>query len=156
LIYTMGNLIWHDWARFLTITACVYSIWAGYWGLFYRKFFWDFIGGVLRNPGGLQPPKSAAPFIAVIVKVPLVQISVILSSTFLLALDWPAPFMKKLPIYRSWVFRIVVLLFQSFMAILFYQGTNGAIWSLIAALAYMRAQVRGELMPEEKGHRGKA
>ena len=30
------------------------AIWAGFWGLFYRKFFWDFVGGTLRDPGGLQ------------------------------------------------------------------------------------------------------
>lgn len=30
------------------------AIWAGFFGLFYRKFFWDFVGGTLRDPGGLQ------------------------------------------------------------------------------------------------------
>lgn len=30
------------------------AIWSGFWGLFYRKFFWDFVGGTLRDPGGLQ------------------------------------------------------------------------------------------------------
>ena len=67
----MGELVWHEYARFTALTAsiCVSSsplttiaglyihldaVWAGFWGLFYRKFFWDFIGGILRNPGGLQ------------------------------------------------------------------------------------------------------
>jgi len=150
----MGNLVWHDWARLLNVTACIYTIWAGYWGIFYRKFFWDFVGAVLRNPGGLQPPASAAPFVAVIVHAPVLQIFVIITSTLLLLLDWPAPFMKGLPVYRSWVFRIVVLLFQAFCAILFYQGTNGAIWSLVAAIAYGRAHALGEVMEEEKPARG--
>ena len=30
------------------------AIWASLWGLFYRKFFWDFIGGTLQDPGGLK------------------------------------------------------------------------------------------------------
>ena len=69
---TMGNLIWHEWSRFVSLTAsiCTYlqismqpgfadswfpdAVWAGYWGIFYRKFFWDFVGGTLRDPGGMQ------------------------------------------------------------------------------------------------------
>ena len=69
----MGNLIWHDFARYVSLTAtvCEYdpfcmpctpinsvdtadTIWASFWGILYRKFFWDFVGGVLRAPGGLQ------------------------------------------------------------------------------------------------------
>jgi hypothetical protein len=70
----MGNLVWHEYARLVSITASVCAwhrgidsdntrinitpsldaVWASFWGLFYRKFFWDFVGGVLRNPGGLQ------------------------------------------------------------------------------------------------------
>lgn len=30
------------------------AVWAGYFGIFYRKFFWDFVGGTLRDPGGMQ------------------------------------------------------------------------------------------------------
>ena len=30
------------------------TFWAGFWGLIWRKFFWDFVGGTLRDPGGLQ------------------------------------------------------------------------------------------------------
>ena len=69
----MGNLIWHEYSRLISITAsicelplvsniilhfnlvfAVDAIWAAFFGLFYRKFFWDFIGGTLRDPGGLQ------------------------------------------------------------------------------------------------------
>lgn len=40
---------------------------------------------------------------------------------FILALEWPLPLMKKLPIYRSLVVRILLLVFQAFLTILFYQ-----------------------------------
>ena len=30
------------------------TFWAGFWGLIWRKFFWDFVGGTLRDPGGMQ------------------------------------------------------------------------------------------------------
>lgn len=36
------------------------------------------------------------------------------------------------------------------------QGTNGAFWSLIAVMAYTRAQVLGETMEEAKNNRGRA
>lgn len=35
------------------------------------------------------------------------------------------------------------------------QGTNAAIWSLIAIGCYTRAQILGETMPEAKENRGK-
>ena len=69
----MGNLIWHEYSRFVSITAscCEWhamipdcgrdltvratdAVWASFFGLIYRKFFWDFVGGTLRDPGGLQ------------------------------------------------------------------------------------------------------
>jgi len=67
----MGNFVWYEYSRYVSLTACVCefagigfkkyvlmtgidTIWASFWGMFYRKFFWDFIGGTLRDPGGLQ------------------------------------------------------------------------------------------------------
>jgi len=152
----MGNLIWHDWARYVSITASIYGVWAGYFGIFYRKFFWDFIGGTLRDPGGLQAPPSAAIFITVIVKAPIIQILVMLSCLTMLALEWPLPLLKNLSIYRSLTLRAVFLLMQASLAILFYQGTNCAFWSLIAAFGYARAVALGEQMEDAKGNKGSA
>ena len=66
----MGLFIWHDWAHLVAVAASVCklyypmctrialyfvdTVWAGFWGLVYRKFFWDFVNGTLRNPGGIQ------------------------------------------------------------------------------------------------------
>ena len=36
------------------ITFVTDGVWASFFALFYRKFFWDFVGGILRDPGGLQ------------------------------------------------------------------------------------------------------
>jgi len=150
----MGNLVWHEYSRLLSITATVYTVWAGFWGLVYRKFFWDFIGGTLRDPGGLQPSPNAAVFITVIVKAPIVQIFAMLMGFSILALECPLPQIQKMRIHRSIVLRIVMLLFQAFLAILFYQGTNGALWSLIAATGYTRALILGEKMTEQKDSNG--
>ncbi|KIM83403.1 hypothetical protein PILCRDRAFT_97228 [Piloderma croceum F 1598] len=151
----MGNLVWHEYSRYVSLTASVYTVWASFWGLFYRKFFWDFIGGTLRNPGGLQPSPNAAIFITLIVKVPVIQIFTMMTAFFMIALEFPMPQLKQTMIHRSIVLRIVMLVLMAFMAILFYQGTNGALWSLIAAGCYARAQVLGETMEDAKNNKGK-
>jgi len=151
----MGNLIWHEYARFVSLTATVYTVWASFWALFFRKFFWDFTAGIVRNPGGIQPANSLSVFITVIVKAPVLPIFSMILGFGMVALEYPAPFMKGTAVHRSIVFRIIMLLLQAFMAILFYQGTNGAIWSLIAAICYTRAQMLGEKMEEVKNNRGR-
>jgi len=151
----MGNFVWHQYARLIALTASVYTVWAGFFGLFYRKFFWDFVGGIIRIPGGLQAPSSSALFITMIVKAPVVQIFSIILGVMMVALEYPAPFMKGTMIHRSIVLRVPLLLSQAMLAILFYQGTNGAIWSLLAAGAYFRAVVLGEQMKVANDPRGK-
>lgn len=159
----MGVFVWHQWARLVSLTAGIYAIWAGFWGILFRKFFWDFIGGHLVAPapgaglfsGGMIPAKSAAPFIAIIVTVPVIQILTIIMGLVTVLLEWPLPMMTKLPIYRSLVFRVVWLLLLAFVSVLFYQGTNVALYSLTAAIGYARAQMKGEIMEEAKENRGR-
>lgn len=151
----MGNLIWHEYSRLVAITASVYTFWAGFWGLIWRKFFWDFVGGTLRDPGGLQAPPSSAIFVTVIIKAPVIQLISLVLAGFIIALEFPVPFLKGTGFHRSIVARVPLLLLQAFFAVLFYQGTNGAIWSLIAAGGYARAVALGEEMEEAKGNRGK-
>ncbi|ESK96617.1 pro41 protein [Moniliophthora roreri MCA 2997] len=151
----MGNLMWHDFARFVSITASLYAVWSGFYGIFFRKFFWDFVGGTLRDPGGLQPSAGAQVFITLIVKNPIIQIFAMVVGSLMVALEYPLPQIKGLAIHRSFALRIVGLLFLSFLCLLYYQGTNAGLWGLIAAGAYTRAQLRGEVMEEAKDNRGK-
>lgn len=151
----MGNLVWHQYSRYVSITASIYAIWASFWGFFYRKFFWDFVGGTLRDPGGIQPSKNAAIFISLIVKAPIIQIFAMIFGFMILALETPLPLIKQYSFYRSLVLRVILLLFQAFLTVLFYQGTNAALWSIIAALCYGRAINLGESMEEAKQNRGK-
>jgi len=109
----------------------------------------------MRDPGGFQAPPSSAAFIAVITKAPIIQILSVLLAGFIIALEFPAPFVKGLSLHRSITMRIPLLLVQAFFAALFYQGTNGAIWSLIAAGGYARALMLGEEMEEAKENRGR-
>ncbi|KIJ68140.1 hypothetical protein HYDPIDRAFT_107800 [Hydnomerulius pinastri MD-312] len=154
----MGKLAWNELSHYISLTASVYAIWASFWGIFYRKFFWDFVGGILRNPGGLQPSPKVHIFISVIVKVPIVQIVTMVLAFMMLALEHPLPFIKGSAIHRSIPLRVVLLTFQSFLAVLFYQGTNASLYSLIATLCYVRALTLGESIegPKAKGRAGQA
>lgn len=152
----MGNLIWHEYARYPTITAAIYTVWSGFWGLYYRKFFWDFVGGILRDPGGMQPSPGNAVFVTLIIKAPIIQIFAMLIGMSILAIEFPIPPLKTSAIHRSFALKIVLLLFQAFFTILYYQGTNAALYSTIAAICYTRAQLKGEEMKEAKENRGKA
>ncbi|KAF5389384.1 hypothetical protein D9757_004245 [Collybiopsis confluens] len=150
----MGNLVWHDLGHFIATTASVYAVWSSFFGLYFRKFFWDFVGGTLRDPGGIQPAPGAAVFITLIVKAPIIQIVAMILGIIILAIEVPVPQVKQLAIYRSFVVRIVLLIFQSFFTILIYQGTNASLWSMIALGCYTRAQLLGEVMEEAKENRG--
>ncbi|KAM5540310.1 hypothetical protein V8D89_006129 [Ganoderma adspersum] len=163
----MGNLVWHEYGRYvaLTATACEYS---PYLATRHRrspsgqltlgppwKYFFDFINGIVRAPGGIQPAASDSIFISIIVKAPVVQILSMVLSLAYMALDYPAPFLKNTAAHRSFPLRIVLLFLLTFLTILFYQGTNAAIYSFIAALCYVRAQLKGEYMPEAKDNKGR-
>ncbi|OAX37404.1 hypothetical protein K503DRAFT_719819 [Rhizopogon vinicolor AM-OR11-026] len=150
----MGKLIWHDLGRYISLTASFYAVWASFWGILFRKFFWDFIGGVLRAPGGLQPSPKVAIFITIIVKFPLIQIITMVLGFIIIALEYPLPVLKGTALYRSIALRVVLLIQLSSVAVLFYQGTNAALWSLIAALFYIRALTLGERMEEPKNDKG--
>jgi len=151
----MGKFIWHQWARFVAITASVYSVWAAFWGIFYRKFFWDFVDGTVRSPGGVQPGPGSQPFVAIIVKVPIIQIATLSIGIILLCMELPLPLIKNTSLHRTWLPRMILLITQAFLAALFYQGTNGSIWSLIALFGYTNALFRGEKMEVAKENRGK-
>ncbi|KAJ7268691.1 ATP adenylyltransferase-domain-containing protein [Mycena haematopus] len=117
----MGNLVWHEYARLISITASAYAVWSSFFALFYRKFFWDFVGGTLRDPGGLQPAPSAAIFISLIVKAPIIPIINAVIALIILSVENPLPAFKSLSIRRSLIFKVVLLVFQSFFSILYYQ-----------------------------------
>ncbi|EMD37579.1 hypothetical protein CERSUDRAFT_50369 [Gelatoporia subvermispora B] len=151
----MGNLIWHEYARYVSLTATVYTVWASFWAFFYRKFFWDFVGGIVRTPGGIQPASNVSIFITLIVKTPVIPVLSMLHGLALIALEYPLPMLKNTAVHRSFVVRIIALLGQASLAILYYQGTNGALWSIVAAICYMRAQALGEKMKEAKANRGR-
>jgi ATP adenylyltransferase len=69
----------------------------------------------------LRAPASAAPFIAIIVKVPVVQIASMILGMIMLVVEYPLPQIKEFAIYRSLAMRVVFLLIQVILNILYYQ-----------------------------------
>jgi hypothetical protein len=164
----MGNFIWHQWAQFVNIFASVYVVWAGFWGCFFRKFFWDFVRGTNftkdmataagrtctdDTPCGIVPSPQDAFFVNIIVNAPVIQILAILFGVTHLVIEL-VPQVQKTAIYRSLPLKVVTLLLQTFLSVLFYQGTNGAIYSLTAAIGYGLAVAKGEQMEVAKENRG--
>jgi len=152
----MGKLIWHDLSRCISLSASVYAVWASFWGMLFRKFFWDFVGGTLRNPGGLQPSPNVQVFVTLIVETPVVQSLTMVLGFMMIALEYPLPVFNGSALHRSLPLRVVLLIFQSFLAVLFYQGTNASLWSLIAAVLYVRALTLGERIEGAKADKGRA
>jgi len=151
----MGTFIWHEWAHLVAITSSVYTVWASFWAFTYRKFFWDFVNGIVRAPGGVQPANSDKIFIQIIVQAPVVPIIAMIFGFINLLLELPYSPLKKMSIFRSFVLHIVLLAVQAFLTILFYQGTNAAIYSLLAIVGYTAAQMRGEIMASARDNKGR-
>lgn len=68
-----------------------------------------------------RPANNVAIFITIMVKAPIVQLFSMMLAFGILALDYPAPFLKGTSVHRSFVLRVVVLLLQAFLAIMYYQ-----------------------------------
>jgi hypothetical protein len=151
----MGAFIWHQWAHFVSVTASIYTVWASFWAFTYRKFFWDFVHGIVRAPGGVQPANSDKIFIQLIVQAPVIPIIAMIFGFMNLMLELPYSPLKNLNIFRSFVVHIVLLLAQAFLTILFYQGTNASIYSLIAVVGYTAAQLRDEIVATAKDNKGR-
>ena len=45
---------WPHWLHRLIPDSSEDTIWASFWGIYYRKFFFDFVNGIVRSPGGVQ------------------------------------------------------------------------------------------------------
>lgn len=68
-----------------------------------------------------RPAPSAAIFITLIVKAPIIPIINAVVALFILSVENPLPALKSLSIRRSLIFKVVLLVFQAFLSILYYQ-----------------------------------
>ncbi|CAI0647027.1 hypothetical protein CGCF415_v008185 [Colletotrichum fructicola] len=142
----MGRLIKNHWARLIVMSAAVYQFGAALEGFFWPKIFWDFLTKTL-DPA-VKP-------------IPVLQIINLIMSVFMVALEWPMPLIAGSAIHRSLEFRLIMLPLTTLAAALIYQGTNAALYYLIALVVYFWAYSEGEIICAkpwtlpQRGARGK-
>ncbi|KAK1769716.1 hypothetical protein QBC33DRAFT_513199 [Phialemonium atrogriseum] len=127
----MGRLIKNHWARLITLSAATYQIAAAIEGFFWPKIFWDFL------------TRSLDPAVK---PIPILQIINLLSGLFLLAWEWPLGFIAGSGIHRSIEARLAALPLVALSAALIYQGTNAALYYVVALVAYFWAYSEGEIV----------
>lgn len=127
----MGRLIKNHWARLITLTAATYQIAAAIEGFFWPKIFWDFL------------TRSLDPAVR---PIPILQIVNLVFGLFLLAWEWPLGFIAGSGLHRSLEARLAALPLVALSAALIYQGTNAALYYVVALIAYFWAYSEGEII----------
>lgn len=144
----MGRLIKNHWARLIAISAaaCTWisihisgrfytnmtldQIAAALESFFWPKIFFDFLTKTLD--GAVKP-------------VPALQIINLILGIGILAWEWPLGLIAGSAIHRSIEARLATFPLASLAAILIYQGTNPAIYYLVAMIVYFVAYSEGEV-----------
>lgn len=101
-----------------------------------------------------SPAKQDQLFINLIVNAPVIQIMAMMFGIAHLFLEL-LPQIRTTSIYRSFPLRIVTYTLQALFTVMFYQGTNGAIYSATAVVGYIMATAKGEVVEEAKEQRGR-
>ncbi|KAI1382102.1 hypothetical protein F4677DRAFT_15471 [Hypoxylon crocopeplum] len=127
----MGRLIKNHWARLIALTAAAYQVAAALEGFFWPKIFWDFLTKTL-DPA-VKP-------------VPALQIINLILGLWIFAWEWPLGLIAGSSIHRSLEARLASFPLASLAAILLYQGTNPAIYYLVAMAVYFWAYSEGEII----------
>ncbi|KAF3056400.1 putative pro41 protein [Daldinia childiae] len=127
----MGKLIKNHWARLIVLTAAAYQIAAALEAFFWPKIFFDFMTKAL-DPA-VKP-------------VPALQIINLILGIVIFAWEWPLNLIAGTSIHRSMEARLATYPLAALAAILIYQGTNAAIYYLVAMMAYFWAYSEGEIV----------
>lgn len=148
----MGKFIWSQWARLVALVAGAWQFWGALWGIFYRKYFWDFLGGKL-GPTGTIAPGFAAPFIQLIVTAPVIQGVCAICGLVTMILEWPEDPPKAF--YRSHIFKAVFYFPSAVLSALVYQTADATAIYAIAIIAYVVAIGKGETIGKQQGENSK-
>ncbi|KAH8889578.1 PRO41 protein [Thozetella sp. PMI_491] len=130
----MGRLIKNHWARLIVMAAATWNlreIAAAIEAFFWPKIFWDFATKSLD--GAMHP-------------VPVLQIVNLVFGLFLLAWEWPLGALAGSALHRSIEARLAFLPLSALAAVLTYQGTNAALYEVIAVGVYFWAYSEGEII----------
>ncbi|KAI1481686.1 hypothetical protein K445DRAFT_55413 [Daldinia sp. EC12] len=127
----MGKLIKNHWARLIVLTAAAYQVAAALEAFFWPKIFFDFL------------TKSLDPAVK---PVPALQIINLILGIVIFAWEWPLNLIAGTSIHRSMEARLATYPLAALAAILIYQGTNAAIYYLVAMMVYFWAYSEGEIV----------
>ncbi|KAK6954495.1 hypothetical protein Daesc_004462 [Daldinia eschscholtzii] len=127
----MGRLIKNHWARLIVLTAAAYQVAAALEAFFWPKIFFDFL------------TKSLDPAVK---PVPALQIINLILGIVIFAWEWPLNLIAGTSIHRSMEARLATYPLAALAAILIYQGTNAAIYYLVAMMVYFWAYSEGEIV----------
>ena len=116
--------------RSITLTSEPDQIAAALEGFFWPKIFFDFLTKTL-DP-------AVKPF-------PILQIINLVMGILLFAWEWPLGFIAGSSIHRSLEARLAVLPLAALASILIYQGTNAALYYVVAMVVYFWAYSEGEV-----------
>ncbi|KAI0890046.1 uncharacterized protein GGS22DRAFT_7584 [Annulohypoxylon maeteangense] len=127
----MGRLIKNHWARLIALTAAAYQIAAALESFLWPKIFFDFLTKSLD--GAIKP-------------VPALQIINLILGVAIMAWEWPLGLIAGSAIHRSIEARLATYPLAALAAVLIYQGTNPAIYYVVAMVIYFVAYSEGEIV----------
>lgn len=146
----MGKLIKNHLARLLTLVAATYMFAASVHAFFWPKLFYDF---ATLNLNVLVKP------------VPYLQIVEVVLALLILAFEWPLSIITKWPavqkVHASIELRLTIYPGAALLIALLYQGSDPALYFLIASGLWFWAYIDGEvgqhwpaamLMPHSNSH----
>ena len=119
------------------LTGLLDQITAALEGFFWPKIFFDFLTKTL-DP-------AVKPF-------PILQIINLVMGILLFAWEWPLGFIAGSSIHRSLEARLAVLPLAALASILIYQGTNAAVYYVVAMVVYFWAYSEGEVRFSDAAH----
>ncbi|KAF1813966.1 hypothetical protein P152DRAFT_299325 [Eremomyces bilateralis CBS 781.70] len=129
----MGRLIKNHWARLIVLTAAAYQLAAALEAFFWPKIFWDFLSHNLDRA---------------VTPIPFLQVINLIFAVSALALEWPLKYIAGTSLHRSIELRLIIIPLYALASILLYQGTNPAIYYIIAEGIYFWGFSEGETICE--------
>lgn len=128
----MGKLIKNHLARLLTLASAAYTLGAALHCFFWPKCFYDFL---TLNLNSLVKP------------YPYLQTVNTILGLLVFALEWPVPWIAQLKLHSSIELRLLLYPGVALCAALMYQGSDPALWFLVATACWFWAFIEGEVSP---------
>jgi len=132
----MGKIFWSHWARLIALTAGVFEIIGGIFGIFYR----------LSMFGKLTPI-----FDGLILKVNIVAILCILFGIIVVAIEYPIPLLRNTILTNTSVIRIFLYFLIGAFSVINYQNVNPGLYLIISSLMYTIAAFNHEFKSKSVG-----